>query len=143
MQPQNLSSSKTLNPSFLLFPSPKPCLFSSFPLQNHPFSCQYPPILSVHHRDIRAFAGRSKKKQGRQPSGRREGNAEIRRVARQNTRRKQKKRAKSLFYWLKNPGKSIHADNFNEEELEAIGLGYDRMDRFMEKDDPNLKHPFD
>ncbi|KAA3453102.1 hypothetical protein EPI10_009174 [Gossypium australe] len=94
---------------------------------NRPFSCQYPPILSVHHRDIRAFAGRSKKKPGGQSSSRLEGNAEIRRVARQNTRRKQKKRAKSLFYWLKNPGKSIHADNFNEEELEAIGLGYDRM----------------
>ncbi|KAG8492197.1 hypothetical protein CXB51_009895 [Gossypium anomalum] len=115
MQPQNLSFSKTLNPSFLLFPTPEPCLFASFSRQNRPFSCQYPPILSVHHLDIRAFAGRRKKKPGGQSS-------EIRRVARQNTRRKQKKRAKSLFYWLKNPGKSIHADNFTEEELEAIGL---------------------
>ncbi|XP_012445527.1 uncharacterized protein LOC105769438 [Gossypium raimondii] len=143
MQPQNLSFSKTINPSFLLCPSPKPCLFASFPHQNRPFSCQYTPILSVHHRDIRAFAGRSKKKPGDQSSGRLEGNSEIRRVARQNARRKQKKRAESLFYRLKNPGKSIHADNFTEEELEAIGLGYDRMVRFMEKDDPNLKHPFD
>ncbi|KAH1128701.1 hypothetical protein J1N35_000079 [Gossypium stocksii] len=143
MQPQNLSFSKTINPSFLLFPSPKPCLLASFPRQNRPFSCQYPPILSVHHRDIRAFAGRSKKKPGDLSSGRLEGNSEIRRVARQNARRKQKKRAESLFYRLKSPGKSIHADNFTEEELEAIGLGYDRMVRFMEKDDPNLKHPFD
>ncbi|TYH64556.1 hypothetical protein ES332_D07G274700v1 [Gossypium tomentosum] len=143
MQPQNLSFSKTINPSFLLFPSPKPCLFASFSHQNRPFSCQYTPILSVHHRDIRAFAGRSKKKPEDQSSGRLEGNSELRRVARQNARRNQKKRAESLFYRLKNPGKSIHADNFTEEELEAIGLGYDRMVRFMEKDDPNLKHPFD
>ncbi|MBA0634013.1 hypothetical protein Godav_024883 [Gossypium davidsonii] len=97
------------------------------PDENRPFSCQCTPILSVHHRDIRAFAGRSKKKPGDQSSGRLEGNSEIRRVARQNARRKQKKRAESLFYRLKNPGKSIHADNFTEEELEAIGLGYDRM----------------
>ncbi|MBA0705074.1 hypothetical protein Golax_017289 [Gossypium laxum] len=127
MQPQNLSFSKTLNPPFLLFPSPKPCLFPSFPRQNRPFLCQYPPILSVHHLDIRAFAGRSKKKPGGQSSGRLEGNSEIRRVAGQNTRRKQKYRAKPLFNRLKYQGKSIHADNFAEEELEAIGLGYDRM----------------
>ncbi|PPD94867.1 hypothetical protein GOBAR_DD08101 [Gossypium barbadense] len=92
MQTQNLSFSKTLNPPFLLFPSPKPCLFASFPRQNRPFLCQYPPILSVHHRDIRAFSGRSKKKPGGQSSGRLEGNSEIRRVAGQNTRRKQKNR---------------------------------------------------
>ncbi|KAB2032411.1 hypothetical protein ES319_D05G371200v1 [Gossypium barbadense] len=127
MQTQNLSFSKTLNPPFLLFPSPKPCLFASFPRQNRPFLCQYPPILSVHHRDIRAFSGRSKKKPGGQSSGRLEGNSEIRRVAGQNTRRKQKNRAKQLFNRLKYLGKSIHADNFTEEELEAIGLGYDRM----------------
>lgn len=67
----------------------------------------------------------------------------MRRVAKQNARRKSKKLAESLFYRLKNPGKRNHADNFTEEELEAIGLGYDRMVRFMEKDDPNLKHPYD
>ncbi|XP_007021788.2 PREDICTED: uncharacterized protein LOC18594233 [Theobroma cacao] len=143
MQPQNLSFSKTLNPSFLVFPSPKPLLSPSLPRRCFPFSRQKPPILSVHHRDVRAFAGRSKKKPGGQSSGRLEGSAEIRRVAKRNARRKSKKLAESLFYRLKNPGKPNHADNFTEEELEAIGLGYDRMVRFMEKDDPNLKHPFD
>ncbi|XWS10109.1 hypothetical protein CRYUN_Cryun39dG0047600 [Craigia yunnanensis] len=143
MQPRNLSFSKTLNPSFLLFPSPKPIFSPSLPRQNHQFSRQKFPILSVHHRDVRVFAGRSKKKPGGQSSGRLEGNAEIRRMAKQNARRKSKKLAESLFYRLNNPGKRNHADNFTEEELEAIGLGYDRMVRFMEKDDPNLKHPFD
>lgn len=35
------------------------------------------------------------------------------------------------------------ADKFTEEELQMMGLGYDRMVRFMDKDDPNLKHPYD
>ncbi|XVF78833.1 hypothetical protein PTKIN_Ptkin14bG0168900 [Pterospermum kingtungense] len=144
MRPQNLSFSKTLSPSsFLLFLPPKPFLSPSFPSQNHRFSRQKPPILSINHRDVRAFAGRSKKKPGGQSSGRLEGNAEMRRVAKQNARRKSKKLAESLFYRLKNPGKGNHADNFTKEELEAIGLGYDRMVRFMEKDDPNLRHPYD
>lgn len=50
--------------------------------------------------------------------------------------------AESLFYRLKNPHKN-YPDNFSEEELQMIGLGYDRLVRFMEKDDPNLKHPYD
>lgn len=60
----------------------------------------------------------------------------------QGARAKSKKYAESLFYKLKNPNKN-YADNFSEEELEMIGLGYDRMVRFMEKDDPNLRHPHD
>ncbi|OMO74742.1 hypothetical protein CCACVL1_16477 [Corchorus capsularis] len=143
MQPQNLSFSKTLNPSFLLFPSPKRIPSPSFPRQNNTFPTRKSPILCVHNRDVRAFAGRSKKKPGGQSSGRIEGNSDIRRVAKANARRRSKKLAESLFYRLKNPGKSNYADNFTEEELEAIGLGYDRMVRFMEKDDPNLKHPYD
>lgn len=50
--------------------------------------------------------------------------------------------AESLFYRLKNPHGN-YPNNFSEEELQMIGLGYDRMVRFMEKDDPNLKHPYD
>lgn len=46
------------------------------------------------------------------------------------------------FFRRKNPSRS-HPDNYTEEELEAVGLGYDRMVRFMEKDDPNLRHPYD
>ncbi|KAG5064328.1 hypothetical protein JHK85_005511 [Glycine max] len=43
---------------------------------------------------------------------------------------------------LKNPkGGGNYPDNFTEDELQQIGLGYDRMVRFMEKDDPNLRHP--
>ncbi|CAN4104246.1 unnamed protein product [Withania somnifera] len=52
--------------------------------------------------------------------------AELRRQAKRNARRRNKT-----------------IDNFSEEELQTIGLGYDRMVRFMEKDDPNLKHPYD
>ena len=51
--------------------------------------------------------------------------------------------AESRFYRHKNPKNKNHADNFTEDELQQIGLGYDRMVRFMEKDDPNLRHPFD
>ncbi|KAG6403833.1 hypothetical protein SASPL_136066 [Salvia splendens] len=50
--------------------------------------------------------------------------------------------AESLFYQLKNPHKN-YPDNFSEEELQMIGLGYDRLVKFMDKDDPNLKHPYD
>lgn len=70
------------------------------------------------------------------------GNADVRREFKQNVRRKSKKFAESLFYRLKNP-RGNYANNFSEEELQMIGLGYDRMVRFMEKDDPNLKHPYD
>lgn len=60
----------------------------------------------------------------------------------QNARRKSKKLAESMFYRLKNPSRK-YADNFTDDELQQIGLGYDRMVRFMEKDDPNLRHPHD
>ncbi|KAG9438918.1 hypothetical protein H6P81_019083 [Aristolochia fimbriata] len=87
-------------------------------------------------------AGRSKKKPGGSSSGRIEGNADVRREAKRNARRRSRRLAENLFYRLKNPHKN-HADNFTEDELQMIGLGYDRMVRFMEKDDPNLRHPYD
>lgn len=94
-------------------------------------------------RDLRSYAGRSKKKEGgSSSSGRIEGNAEFRREVKRNARLKSKKLAESLFYRLKNPNRS-HADNFTEDELQQIGLGYDRLVRFMEKDDPNIRHPYD
>ncbi|KAF8022954.1 hypothetical protein BT93_F0463 [Corymbia citriodora subsp. variegata] len=147
-----LSFSKTLNP--LLSPLHLPC--SSLPkktlfLKPKP-RLQRPLCLSSarlprrsdspRRRDARAFAGRSKKKGGGPSPGRIEGGAEVRRVAKRNARRKSRKLAESLFYRLKNPSKN-YADNFSEEELQMIGLGYDRMVRFMEKDDPNLRHPYD
>ncbi|KAL2504811.1 hypothetical protein Adt_20432 [Abeliophyllum distichum] len=87
-------------------------------------------------KDIR-FLSRSKGKPGRI-----EGNAEVRRDAKRNACRKSKKLAKSLFYRLKNLHKN-YPDNFSEEVLQMIGLGYDRMVRFMEQEDSNLKHPYD
>lgn len=96
-------------------------------------------------RDLRSYAGRSKKTGGGgSSSGRLEGNAEFRRRLKRNARARSKKYAESLFYRLKNPrGGGNYADNFTEDELQQIGLGYDRMVRFMEKDDPNLRHPYD
>ncbi|KAF8006839.1 hypothetical protein BT93_K0989 [Corymbia citriodora subsp. variegata] len=73
---------------------------------------------------------RSKKKDG----------SNVRWEAKQNARRKSRKLAESLFYRVKSPSKN-YGDNFSKEELQMIGLGYDRMVRFMEKDDPNLRHP--
>ncbi|GMH24915.1 hypothetical protein Nepgr_026758 [Nepenthes gracilis] len=159
MQAQNLSFSKTLNPSLSnpewlcltkpfnlhIFSVRPPRVFirhcvvfnsqnakSSFPLQKPSSTRRLPP----------PSAGRSKKTAGGPSPGRIEGSAELRRQAKRNARRKSRKLAESLFYRLKNPHKSF-ADNFSEEELQMIGLGYDRMVRFMSKDDPNLKHPYD
>ncbi|XP_062096802.1 uncharacterized protein LOC133802503 [Humulus lupulus] len=165
MVTQDFSLSKTLNPPFSLLHCsslsrfsnplrktltfrprnvPKPFQIIShskthlpiptFPLQN----------LAARSRDVRSFAGRSKKKAGGGGSsgGRIEGNAEFRREVKRNARRRNKKMAESLFYRLKNPNRN-HPDNFTEDELQEIGLGYDRLVRFMEKDDPNLRHPHD
>jgi hypothetical protein len=96
-------------------------------------------------RDVRSYAGRSKKIGGASSSGGRlEGNAEFRRRVKRNARTKSKKLAESLFYRLKNPrGRGNYPDNFSEDLLQQIGLGYDRLVRFMAKDDPNLRHPYD
>ncbi|XP_065861955.1 uncharacterized protein [Euphorbia lathyris] len=136
---QDLSFSKALNPSFspfLLRPktlATKPLLLSTLSFSRKDVSSR---------RQVRSFAGRSKKKPGGASPGRIEGNAEFRRQVKRNARIKSRKLAESLFYRLKNPNRN-HADNFSEDELNMIGLGYDRMVRFMEKDDPNLKHPYD
>ncbi|KAG8386417.1 hypothetical protein BUALT_Bualt03G0146600 [Buddleja alternifolia] len=105
---------------------------------NPKFSCQNANKRS----DFRSFAGRSKGKPGGPSTGRIEGDADLRREAKRNARRESKKMAESLFYRMKNPHKS-YPENFSEEELQMIGLGYDRMVRFIDKDDPNLKHPYD
>ncbi|XP_010277236.1 PREDICTED: uncharacterized protein LOC104611736 [Nelumbo nucifera] len=131
----SLSLSTTLTPTRI----PSPIKSTNFPIQ---------AITSIsqrnapHRRNARAFAGRSKKKPGGPSTGRIEGNAELRREAKKNARRKSKRLAENLFYRLKNPNRN-QADSFSEEELQMIGLGYDRMVRFMEKDDPNLRHPYD
>ncbi|KAF8379629.1 hypothetical protein HHK36_029070 [Tetracentron sinense] len=131
-----------LSKTLPLIPSPKnPRNFPIQSISQNPtfsFSCQ-----NVNQRrDSRVFAGRSKKKPGGPSTGRIEGNSEVRREAKKNARRKSKRLAENLFYRLKNPNRN-QADNFSEEELQMIGLGYDRMVRFMEKDDPNLRHPYD
>ncbi|KAB1216482.1 hypothetical protein CJ030_MR4G018577 [Morella rubra] len=149
--PQNLSLSKTLNSYFPLFLLRLPSLRPTFPSPLYLKTPRNPrvtpkPLLKLSRRgDIRCLAGRSKKKNtGGQPPGRIEGNAEFRRSVKEGARRKSKKLAESLFYRLhKNPKNSNHADNFTEDELQEIGLGYDRMVRFMEKDDPRLRHPYD
>ncbi|KAL3849294.1 hypothetical protein ACJIZ3_011176 [Penstemon smallii] len=155
MQPQNLFLAKTLNPPLSIFPTrffnpllktlPSTPIFpqSPKPLTIKSLSTKFPNQLPRQNRpDLRSFAGRSKGKPGGTSGGRIEGNAELRREAKQNARRRSKKYAESLFYRMKNPHKN-YPDNFSEDELQMIGLGYDRMVRFMDKDDPNLKHPYD
>ncbi|KNA09414.1 hypothetical protein SOVF_153780 [Spinacia oleracea] len=158
MLTQDLTFSKSLNPFSL--PSPK-WKFPHFKKSLNPVSIPKSPVCcflkplvlqnpkppSIGHQHSASprllphppAAGRSKKTPN---TGRIEGSAEVRREAKRNARRKSRKLAESLFYRLKNPNKS-HPDNFSEEELQMIGLGYDRMVRFMSKDDPNLKHPYD
>ncbi|XP_071736682.1 uncharacterized protein [Rutidosis leptorrhynchoides] len=160
MLQQNPSSiSKTLNPSyFSSFKSTYPLAKFSNPVYKtlripiHSQSLKIPlSVTSFSHPqinpsscrpDVRSYAGRSKKKAGGTSTGRIEGNAELRREAKRNARRKSKQLAENLFYRLKNPHGN-YPNNFSEDELQMIGLGYDRMVQFMEKDDPNLKHPYD
>ncbi|KAK4774924.1 hypothetical protein SAY86_009859 [Trapa natans] len=149
-----ISLAKTLNPSLSLLPPPFPNPLLRTVAQNSRLRTPKPLTTSLScirrlpgcnepgNRDVRALAGRSKKKPGGPSPGRIEGGSEARQAARRNARRKSRKQAESLFYRLKNPSKN-HADNFSEEELQMIGLGYDRMVRFMEKDDPELRHPYD
>ncbi|KAL1541391.1 hypothetical protein AAHA92_25619 [Salvia divinorum] len=144
MHPQNLSFSKTLNPNLNSFPFHP--LLHRIPTSHKPIKlklhCQINPKLPAqnasHRSDFRIFAGRSKGKSG----GSIDGGADLLRESKRNARRRSKKMAESLFYRLKNPHKN-YPDNFSEEELQMIGLGYDRLVRFMDKDDPNLKHPYD
>ncbi|CAM8992238.1 unnamed protein product [Rhodiola kirilowii] len=149
--PMSISFSKTLNPH------PLPTQFYHKSTHPHPRTLIRPPKLqtfrpisaqlisfpskdaSFPRRDIRAFAGRSKKPSGESDSSGRTG---ARKERKRSLRGKTKQFAESFFYRLKNPHK-IHADNFTQDELQMIGLGYDRFVRFMEPDDPNLKHPYD
>ncbi|KAJ0801586.1 hypothetical protein HanPI659440_Chr03g0118911 [Helianthus annuus] len=152
---QNSPLSKTLNPYFSTFtPYPltkisNPLYKPIIPIHSSPKIPKYPSIRALFspkipscRPSVRSYAGRSKKKEGGTSTGRIEGNAELRREAKRNARRKSKKLAENLFYRLKNPHGN-YPNNFTEEELQMIGLGYDRMVQFMEKDDPNLKHPYD
>lgn len=132
--PQNfwvLSKTPNLNPSYPLF-LPK----LTFPNPRKPRFCG--------QNGVRCMAGRSekKKKGGGASPGRIEGDADFRRAVKEGARRKSKKLAESRFYRLHKNSKN-QADNFTEDELQQIGLGYDRSVRFMEKDDPNLRHPYD
>ncbi|CAN1128282.1 hypothetical protein LINPERHAP2_LOCUS4538 [Linum perenne] len=147
-----LCFSKTLNPSSSLSPFLRPVksgtlnLASPF-LPGVSFPLQHLPRLSSRRNasqrfEVRALAGRSKKKPGGPSTGRIEGNAEVRRKIKQSAKRKTWRINEPNFYKQKDSHKN-HPDNFTEDELNLIGLGYDRMVRFMEKDDPNLKHPYD
>lgn len=85
-------------------------------------------------------AGRKKKKHS---GGRIEGPGELRREAKERARIRSRRIAENQFY-RRNKQASNQADSFTEEELEMIGLGYDRAVRFMSgPDDPRLRHPHD
>ncbi|KAF9603730.1 hypothetical protein IFM89_037576 [Coptis chinensis] len=145
----SISSFQWISPNTLSFPSSK-TYTTKFPSPQNPKflpiqSFHKPPTfpLSLNRRNpTLVSAGRSNKKPGGPSTGRLEGGSEIRREAKKNAKRRSRRLAENLFYRLKNPNKN-QADNFTEDELQMIGLGYDRMVRFMEKDDPNLKHPYD
>ncbi|KAF7831039.1 uncharacterized protein G2W53_013372 [Senna tora] len=117
--------------------NPKPTSSLSIVIQNPLYSVQN----NACRRDLRSFAGR-KKKSGSSSAGRIDGLDNYLRQFRRNARQKAKKLAEPFFYRLKNPNAN-YPDNFSEDELQQIGLGYDRFVRFMEKDDPNLRHPYD
>ncbi|KAM2359151.1 hypothetical protein TB2_007669 [Malus domestica] len=145
MLSQDPSLSKTLNPSlFLLTPffnllhktltlkpltaAPKNTLHLLFLPIPAKFGPQFHIILPISQlwRELRSI----------------KGNAECFREVKENARRKSKRLAESNFYRLKNHGRK-YTDNFTDDELQQIRLGYDWMVRFMEKDNPNLRHPHD
>ncbi|KAI4299528.1 hypothetical protein L6164_032980 [Bauhinia variegata] len=133
------SSNPFLKPPNVRFQTPKPFAIVSFYQNPNSICSQNQPCCPQNNagrRDLRCFAGRSKKTVSI------EGAVEYRRQQKRNARRKANKLAESFFYRLKNPNGN-YPDNFSEDELQQIGLGYDRMVRFMEKDDPNLRDPND
>lgn len=67
----------------------------------------------------------------------------MRRAARDNARRRSRRISENRFYRRSPAASPDHPESFTEEELEMIGLGYDRAVRFMPKDDPQLRHPHD
>ncbi|XP_078442031.1 uncharacterized protein LOC144711823 [Wolffia australiana] len=105
---------------------------SRFPHSRPPF----------RRKSVAAAAGRSKKKPGGPSPGRIEGGADVRRRAKQAARKRSRRMAENLVYRHSKTW-SEEADSFTEEELQMIGLGYDRTVRFMDKDDPRLRHPHD
>lgn len=108
-------------------------------LHRFPLSPSKPPTLPS---TTAVSAGRSKKKPDGSAGGRIEGSGEIRRRAKENARRRSRRLSQNLFFRRNNPA-GKHGDSFTDEELQMIGLGYDRVVRFMDKDDPNLRHPHD
>ncbi|KAF8703591.1 hypothetical protein HU200_032408 [Digitaria exilis] len=98
-----------------------------------------------------AHAGRSKKKknpQGGGGGGRIEGSGDIRREAKAKARVRSRRMGENAFYRRKRRAAAAaaagQADTFTDEELEMIGMGYDRAVRFMDgPDDPRLRHPHD
>ncbi|KAK8961227.1 hypothetical protein KSP40_PGU017790 [Platanthera guangdongensis] len=87
-------------------------------------------------------AGRSKKKPGGPSTGRIDGSGEMRRAAKENARRRSRRMSENSFY-RRSRTSADQPDSFTDDELEMIGLGYDRAVRFMSKDDPMLRHPHD
>lgn len=106
-------------------------------------------------RNVCAQAGRSKKKAGQSSSGRLEGRAEERRAQQMIAERRRRIKATKIQDRPKveKPWKESELyrllfgenqeEEFTEEELQMIGLGYERTVRFKEPDDPTLKHPLD
>ncbi|EHA8589056.1 hypothetical protein COCNU_scaffold007826G000050 [Cocos nucifera] len=127
-------------------PIPIPFPIRAISQQNHyhhPFPLSLRPIKpTITTAPTTVSAGRSKKKPGGPSPGRIEGNAEVRRQAKENARRRFRRRAENRFY-RRNRSNGNYADHFTEDELQMIGLGYDRSVRFLQKDDPNLRHPYD
>ncbi|KAG0475639.1 hypothetical protein HPP92_015325 [Vanilla planifolia] len=104
--------------------------------------CNALPLKVTKPSSTAVSAGRSKKKPGGPSPGRIEGSGEVRRAAKENARRRSLRASQNRFY-RRSRASTQQADYFTEEELEAVGLGYDRAVRFMSQDHPKLRHPFD
>ncbi|KQJ83377.1 uncharacterized protein LOC100827347 [Brachypodium distachyon] len=118
---------------------PAPSSSSSFP--SSPTPPPRPP--PTEPPSTIAHAGRSKKNKNTS-GGRIEGSGDVRREAKSRAKRRSRRLGENAFYRRKRQAAAGQADVFTDEELEMIGLGYDRSVRFMDgPDDPRLRHPHD
>ncbi|KAH0469958.1 hypothetical protein IEQ34_001516 [Dendrobium chrysotoxum] len=141
LNPQSLTLHVNLSPKLPLV------LSSHLKSLPYPLIHHYPLTLpnqsfSSSSSSTAVSAGRSKKKPGGPSPGRIEGSGELRRAAKENARRRSRRSSENRFY-RRSRAAAEQADSFTEDELEMIGLGYDRAVRFMSKDHPMLRHPYD
>eukprot|EP01018_Ginkgo_biloba_P020689 Gb_09926 [translate_table: standard] len=94
--------------------------------------------------EIRRTSGSCKKRVGQKSSGRLEGRAQQRQAQHMIAeRRRMRKILRKKCPTKPSTEEDGEEEEFTEDELQMVGLGYYRSVRFKDKDDPTLRHPHD